>query len=108
MVGFAQAGRGPTATIIDRTGTLLAREPQAAGMVGMRIGASNPLMPGLNVRLECTGSGPGLDGVDRVFAFTQLPQTGAKVAVGLARSEVIGAQERAQDWLTRRQQRNER
>jgi PAS domain S-box-containing protein len=85
--------------VLDRTGTLLAREPQAAGLVGTRLPAGHPLKPALNVRLEGTAIGPGLDGVERIFAFTQLPQTGAKVAVGLARSDVIGAQEREQDWL---------
>ena len=85
--------------VLDRTGILLAREPQSAGLVGTRLPLGHPLKPALNVQLEGAASGPGLDGIERIFAFTQLPQTGAKVAVGLARSDVIGAQEREQDWL---------
>ena len=85
--------------VLDRTGTLLAREPQAAGLVGARLPLGHPLKPALNVESEGAAIGPGLDGIERIFAFTQLPQTGAKVAVGLARSDVIGAQEREQDWL---------
>jgi PAS domain S-box-containing protein len=85
--------------VLDRSGTLLAREPQGAGLVGARLPANHPLQPALNVHPEGTAIGPGLDGIERIFAFTQLPQTGAKVAVGLARGDVIGAQEREQDWL---------
>jgi PAS domain S-box-containing protein len=85
--------------VLDRTGVLLARAPQSAGLVGTRIDASHPIKAALNFQLEGTAIGPGLDGVERVFAFTQMPQTGAKVAVGLARSDVIGAQLREQDWL---------
>jgi PAS domain S-box-containing protein len=80
--------------VIDRTGRLLARDPEEAGFVGMNIGASHPLMPGLMVQSEGTAVGQGLDGVGRLFAFTQLPQTGAKLAIGLSRDDVLGVQER--------------
>ena len=93
------AGAPYNIMVLDRTGTLLAREPQSAGLVGTRLPVGHPLKPALNVQSEGAAIGPGLDGVERIFAFTQLPQTGAKVAVGLARRDVIGAQEREQDWL---------
>jgi PAS domain S-box-containing protein len=85
--------------VLDRAGVLLARAPQAAGLVGTRLSAGHPIRAALNFQLEGSAVGPGLDGVERVFAFTQMPQTGAKVAVGLARSDVVGAQLREQDWL---------
>ncbi len=79
--------------VIGRGGTILARDPEAAGFVGTRIGLEHPLMPQIQVQTAGTAQGMGRDGVDRIFAFTQLPQTGAKIAVGLAHADVLGAQE---------------
>jgi hypothetical protein len=79
--------------VIGRGGTILARDPEAAGFVGTRIGLEHPLMPQIQVQAEGTAEGMGGGGVDRIFAFTQLPQTGAKIAVGLARADALGAQE---------------
>ncbi len=81
--------------LIGRNGVLLARDPEAAGLVGTPIGAAHPLMPGLMVKTEGVAAGSGRDGVERLFAFTQLPQTGAKISVGLARADVLGGEERS-------------
>ncbi|HXY98906.1 MAG TPA: ATP-binding protein [Stellaceae bacterium] len=80
--------------VIGRNGRLLARDPEAAGLVGTPIGAEHPLMPGLMVKTEGVAAGRGRDGVERLFAFTQLPQTGAKISVGLAREDILGVAER--------------
>jgi PAS domain S-box-containing protein len=85
--------------VIGRGGTILARDPEAAGFVGTRIGLEHPLMPQIQVQAEGTAQGTGRDGVDRIFAFTQLPQTGAKIAVGLARADILGAQEQEANRL---------
>jgi PAS domain S-box-containing protein len=85
--------------VIGRGSTILARDPEAAGFVGTRIGLEHPLMPQIQVQAEGTAEGTGRDGVDRIFAFTQLPQTGAKIAVGLARADVLGAQEQEANQL---------
>ncbi len=85
--------------VIGRGGTILARDPEAAGFVGTRIGLEHPLMPQIQVQAEGTAEGMGRDGIDRIFAFTQLPQTGAKIAVGLARADVLGAQEQEANRL---------
>jgi signal transduction histidine kinase len=82
-------------TVLSRTGTILAREPEAGTFIGTRLGARHPLVPKINLQTEGTAAGVDLDGVDRIFAFTQLPQTGAKVAIGLAREDVLGVEERA-------------
>lgn len=80
--------------VIGRGGIILARDPEAAGFVGSAIGSEHPLMPDIQTMAEGVAEGTGRDGVDRIFSFTQLPQTGAKIAVGLARADVLGRQER--------------
>jgi PAS domain S-box-containing protein len=90
------AGAQYNIMVIGRTGLILARDPEESGFVGTPLGA-HPLMPDLMVKTEGTAFGRGRDGVDRIFAFTQLPATGAKISVGLAREDVLGAQERSSD-----------
>ena len=82
--------------VIDRGGTILARDPEEPGFVGTALG-DHPLMPDLMFKTEGTAVGSGRDGVARMFAFAQLPATGAKISVGLDRDEVLGAQERGAD-----------
>ncbi|HZB91472.1 MAG TPA: ATP-binding protein [Stellaceae bacterium] len=90
------AGAQYNIMVIGRTGLILARQPAEAGFVGTPIG-EHPLMPDLMVKTEGTAFGKGRDGVERMYAFTQLPATGAKISVGLAREDVLGAQEREAD-----------
>ncbi|HYM04895.1 MAG TPA: ATP-binding protein [Stellaceae bacterium] len=80
-------------TVVGRTGLILTHDPPTAGFVGTAIG-EHPLMTKLGYMLEGAAIGHGRDGVERLFAFTQLPQTGAKIIVGLSREDVLGAQER--------------
>jgi signal transduction histidine kinase len=101
-IGRRTASEGKTpyeVMVLDRTGTVLAREPDAGTFIGTRIGAPHPLIPQMNLRTEGTAAGIDLDGIKKIFAFTQLPQTGAKVAVELAWEDVLGVQERAVDRL---------
>ena len=84
--------------VIGRGGNVLARDPSGGG-IGKRIGPDHPLMPALQFQTEGTGEGVWRDGVDRIFAFTQLPQTGAKIAIDLARQDVLGAQEHEENQL---------
>jgi PAS domain S-box-containing protein len=92
----ARGARGAqySITVIGRNGLVLARDPQGEGFIGTPIGSSHPLMPGLMVKTEGSAEGRGRDGVERLFAFTQLPQTGAKISIGLAREDVLGGEER--------------
>jgi PAS domain S-box-containing protein len=84
--------------VVGRAGNILARDPPD-GTIGQRLGADHPLMPALQFHTEGSGEGIWRDGVDRIFAFTQLPQTGAKIAVDLAREDVLGAQEYEQNQV---------
>jgi PAS domain S-box-containing protein len=87
----ARAARGAQYNImvIGRNRLVLARDPPGLDYIGTPISSSHPLMPALNVETEGTAEGRGRDGVDRLFAFTQLPQTGAKISIGLARADVL-------------------
>jgi PAS domain S-box-containing protein len=81
--------------IVDRRGIVLARAPESAGPVGVALRENHPLLPTLRIAISGTASGRSNDGVDRIFAFTQLPETGAKLVVGLVRAEVVAEQEQA-------------
>jgi signal transduction histidine kinase len=107
VLNFADVGRQTAVegtlryevTLLDRSGMILAREPEAGTFIGTRLGAGHPLIPKINLQAEGTAAGLDLDGLEKIFAFTQLPQTGAKVAIGLAREEVLGVEERSVDRL---------
>ncbi len=81
-------------TVVARNGVILARDPEQSGLLGTFLG-EHPLMPGLGMRFEGAATGRWREGMEQIFAFTQLPQTGAKVIVGLARQDVVGEQESA-------------
>jgi signal transduction histidine kinase len=85
--------------VLARNGTILAGGPNSGEIIGTRLGSGHPLIPAVNLEMEGTASGRGDDGVDTIFGFTQLPQTGAKIVVALSRAAVLGLNDRAALWL---------
>jgi len=85
--------------VLDRTGRILATSEGDEGAIGQVLPQIHPLRPMINMVTEGATSGRTADGVEKIFAFAQLPQTGAKVVVEMLRSDVLGAQDRAVDTL---------
>lgn len=89
---------GSTVTLIDSTGTVLARYPEQAGRVGERL-VDTPLVRAvLEGREGAAGILPGLDGVTRFYSFAALlPDNSgsAHFAVGIPEAEVFAEANRA-------------
>ncbi|HWE72217.1 MAG TPA: ATP-binding protein [Stellaceae bacterium] len=77
--------------VLGRDGVILAEHPDDHARLGTRLPSDHPLMPNVNMQIEGVTTGREADGSDRIFAFSQLPQTGAKVIVELARADALGA-----------------
>jgi signal transduction histidine kinase len=82
-------------TVLGRDGLILARHPGSVAALGQRLPSDHPLMPAVNLQIEGVTTGRGTDGIDRIYAFTQLPQTGAKIVIALPRSVALGAEDQA-------------
>ena len=82
-------------TVLGRDGLILARHPESEAAVGQRLPSDHPLMPAVNLQIEGVTTGRGTDGVDRIYAFTQLPQTGAKIVIALPRDVALGGEDQA-------------
>jgi PAS domain S-box-containing protein len=83
------------ARLVDRTGREIAVSPSTEAPLVGPLPASHPLMPRIMIETAGTAYGREGDGVERVFAFTQLPDTGAKLIVSIARAAVLGQSDRA-------------
>ena len=83
------------ARLIDRTGSEIAVSPTSVTPLAGRLPASHPLMPRIMIETAGTAYGREGKGVERVFAFEQLPDTGAKLIVSIARTAVLGQSDRA-------------
>jgi signal transduction histidine kinase len=81
--------------VLGRDGIILAEHPEDAARLGTRLPSDHPLMPNVNMQIEGVTTGREADGSERIFAFSQLPQTGAKVIVALARVDALGAADKA-------------
>jgi signal transduction histidine kinase len=81
--------------VLGRDGIILAEHPEDATRLGTRLPSDHPLMPNVNMQIEGVTTGREADGSERIFAFSQLPQTGAKVIVELARADALGAADKA-------------
>ncbi|HEX2257295.1 MAG TPA: histidine kinase dimerization/phospho-acceptor domain-containing protein [Afifellaceae bacterium] len=89
-----QAGADLVAWMVDRSGALIARRPDAPHLIGEDL-SNRPV-----VRMALRNPGDfaeveDLMGEPRLFAFRHLPETNAAVAVGLDRASALGAIERA-------------
>ena len=81
--------------VFGRDGIILAEHPEDASRLGTRLPSDHPLMPNVNMQIEGVTTGREADGSERIFAFSQLPQTGAKVVVELARADALGDADKA-------------
>ena len=75
---------GATLTLIDRQGTILAHYPESKEWLGSPMGADT-IAPVVLSQKEGTAEGKGIDGAERLFAFTSLEgsEDGVFVAVGI-------------------------
>ena len=89
-LGDAVTGRkGMSALLIDGNGVVLARHPGSEAWVGRQFAAA-PLVKAMLASPTGTITTAGLDGKRRIFGFLQIPQTNARIAVGLDEHEVLG------------------
>lgn len=94
----AQLPTGSTVTLIDGSGTVLARYPELSAGVGQ---TDTPL---INTVLAQHGTGtaelPGVDGVDRLYAFTYIrySEQGLYLTVGIPTSVAYGEIDRLMTW----------
>src|SRR5262249_35103653 len=81
--------------VLGRDGMILAEHPEDAARLGTRLPNDHPLMPAVNLQIEGVTTGREADGSEQIFAFSQLPQTGAKIVIELARADALGAADKA-------------
>jgi PAS domain S-box-containing protein len=83
------------ARLIDRTGHEIAVSPDTAAPLAGQLPVDHPTMPRLMIESEGTADGHESDGVEKLFAFAQLPESGAKLLVAVPRIAVLGQSDRA-------------
>ncbi|MHB8410110.1 MAG: bifunctional diguanylate cyclase/phosphodiesterase [Acidiferrobacterales bacterium] len=85
--------KGATVTVIDSHGTLLAHRPDPQKWVGRSMPGSPIARAMIEHRGDSTAEAPGLDGVERLYAFA--PLYGASddtyVGIGIPRQTVLAA-----------------
>lgn len=92
----AQLPPGATFTAVDRNGTIIARYPDAERWLGQRL-PDAPLIKALLTRREEIAELPGLDGVQRLYAFAQAPSAtdlGLYVSIGVPTEVAFAAAQR--------------
>lgn len=80
--------------MIDGNGTVLAQYPNHHDFVGRNF-KDHALVQNMLARPEGSVTEVGLDGIRRIFAYTQLPGTQTRIAVGLDENEVLARASRA-------------
>jgi diguanylate cyclase (GGDEF)-like protein len=88
LSGTAGRRAGTTIFVIDRAGTVLARNPDPDGLAGKHM-ADHPLVREVLARSEGSITTMGIDGTDGIFAFLPIPATDAHLVVGLDQREVL-------------------
>lgn len=88
IAGTLAMRSGSVLVLIDGNGTVLAQEPRPAKWVGRRL-KDHPFVESMKEQREGVVLDASLDGVRRIFAFSQLPGTRAHVAVGFDENEVL-------------------
>ncbi|MDE1150441.1 MAG: ATP-binding protein [Azospirillaceae bacterium] len=74
---------------VDRQGTVLARFPEIEGVVGVSY-ADTALMRTVLATDDGVTDAPDLHGDGRLFGIVAVGDTGARVAVGLSKADVVG------------------
>jgi diguanylate cyclase (GGDEF)-like protein len=78
---------GTSVALLDGAGTLIAASDDEEPLIGKSF-ADHPLVRSMLANDEGTLTMPGLDGVQRIFAYIRVPWTRARLAVGLDASVV--------------------
>jgi diguanylate cyclase (GGDEF)-like protein len=78
-----------TAFIVDGAGTVIARHPDAENLVTRNF-SDHPLIREVLSRTSGTLGAAGLDGARRIYGFTSLEGTNARLVVGFNESEILG------------------
>jgi diguanylate cyclase (GGDEF)-like protein len=89
---------GSTAAVFDSSGTVLAHYPDPKEWVGKSQKGSALVNAIFSRRAAGTTEGPGVDGVDRLYAFAPLPDSALQsvyVSVGIPRAAASAAANRA-------------
>jgi diguanylate cyclase (GGDEF)-like protein len=87
LSGLIEARPGATAMLLDRNGNVLAEFPQPREH--SKNFANHPLFRDVFAHFDGTATAPGFDGVRRIFAYTPLAATNARLLVGLDEAEVL-------------------
>jgi diguanylate cyclase (GGDEF)-like protein len=82
-------GKGVAAVLIDGNNLVLGRYPETNGSIGRPL-PDGPLVRAMLANRNGSITAPGLDGKRRIFGFLQVPETNARIAVGLDEGEVLG------------------
>src|SRR3990172_6950903 len=97
LAAQAQLPQGAALTVIDHTGVILARYPEPEKWVGESL-PETPLIETILGQGEGTVQLPGVDGVERLYAFTPLGSTqeiDAYVSIGISREAAFADVDRA-------------
>lgn len=81
--------KGATAFLLDRRGTVLSQLPGRDRPDGRDV-LDHPLIRTVVSETSGTTRTVGLDGVHRIYAFSELPGTDTKIVVGIDESEALG------------------
>jgi PAS domain S-box-containing protein len=98
IAATSQLPAGSVLALVDRHGVIVARYPEAAGVLGRGFPEA-ALMASMQQRAEGTVELTGEDGVARVYAFTPVGgrlETGLRMAVGVPMDVAYGAVDRIQ------------
>ena len=87
LARLVQERAGASIMLLDRNATVLEEFPNS-GMIGRNF-ADHPLSRQIFLGTDSTATTTGYDGVRRIFAFTQLAHTSARIVVGLDEAEVL-------------------
>lgn len=93
LAGQAGTQAGVTVLVVDGGGTILARHPALAHVVG-RSYPEHPLVRRILDTDEGAVEAAGFDGVERYHAFVRMPGTEVRVLVGIERAEAVAAIDR--------------
>lgn len=83
-----------TLTVLGSRDQVLVRYPDPERWVGSRI-LVDPLAASLSLQKEGVAEAPGLDGLRRLYAFTEIPEGRLSLRLGMATSEAYAAADRA-------------
>lgn len=90
----AQLPENSTLTVMGSQDQVLVRYPDPEKWVGNRLQV-DPLAASISLRKEGVAEAPGLDGVRRLYAYTQIPAGGLSLRLGIPTASAYAAANRA-------------